>query len=62
MEALCLLRDLYPAAPDSGPLAERGGVFWIALPAEALDTAVSRIPRLGYTWAVDVLEEAAAAR
>jgi hypothetical protein len=58
-EALCLLRDLNPTAPPSGPLAERGGLFWIALPAEALDPAAARLPRLGYTIAVDRLEDAA---
>ncbi len=61
-EALCLLRDLKPAAPDRGPLAERGGVFWIALPRDAIDLAVDRLPRLGYTQAVDVLVDTAGAR
>jgi hypothetical protein len=59
MEALCLLRDLHPTAPESGPLAERGGVFWIGLPAASLDRAVSRLPRLGYTQAVDLPEDTA---
>lgn len=57
-EALCLLRDLDPVAPAGGPLSERGGVFWIGLPADALETALARFPRLGYTQAVDLLEPA----
>lgn len=62
MEALCLLRDLRPTAPTSGPLAEQSGVFWIALPISALDLAVNRLPRLGYTYAVDMLDETTAVR
>ncbi len=58
-EALCLLRDLNPAAPDRGPFTERGGVFWIALPPDALDRAAARLPRLGYTRAVDLPEDIA---
>jgi hypothetical protein len=59
MEALCLLRDLDPTAPDRGPRGERGGVFWIALPPDALDRAAARFPRLGYTRAVDLPEDIA---
>ena len=59
MEALCLLRDLNPTAPDRGPLAERSGVFWIALSPDALDQATARLPRLGYTHAVDLPEDIA---
>ena len=55
-EALALLRDLGPSAPPVGPLAERGGVFWVALPAGALTAALPRLPRLGYARAVDLLE------
>lgn len=61
-EALCLLRDLSPTTPTSGPLAEKGGVFWIEIPAEHTDLAVSRLPWLGYTTAVDTLEQAGAVR
>jgi 16S rRNA G966 N2-methylase RsmD len=55
-EALCLLDDLHAHAPIGGPLSEQGGVFWIALPGDALETAIARLPRLGYTCAVDTLE------
>ncbi|HZO91936.1 MAG TPA: methyltransferase domain-containing protein [Chthonomonadaceae bacterium] len=55
-EALCLLGDLGPTAPAGGPLAEEGGLFWIALPAAHREEAQARLPRLGYTHAVDVLE------
>jgi len=58
-EALGLLRDLQATAPESGPLSERGGIFWIALPRDTLDQAVERLPRLGYTDTVDVLEPTA---
>jgi hypothetical protein len=57
-EALCLLRDLGAAELPGGPLAERGGVFWIDLPAGSLETALPRFTRLGYTSAVDVAEPA----
>ena len=55
-EALSLLRDLQAVAPAGGPLAERGGLFWITLPDDALDEAIPRFSRLGYTCAVDRLE------
>jgi hypothetical protein len=61
-EALGLLRDLQATAPTSGPLSERGGLFWISLPAEVLDQAIERLPRLGYTEAVDVLERMTSTR
>jgi hypothetical protein len=54
-EALALLHDLEPAAPAGGPLSERGGVFWVELPAEHLAAATARLPRLGYSTAVDRL-------
>jgi SAM-dependent methyltransferase len=56
MEALSLLRDLYVVAPAGGPLSERGGVFWITAPVAALETVIDRLPRLGYTYTVDLLE------
>ncbi|MGH2600251.1 MAG: TRM11 family SAM-dependent methyltransferase, partial [Dehalococcoidia bacterium] len=55
-EALCLLHDLGAHELPGGPLSERGGVFWIGLPAGSLDVAVARLARLGYTSAVDVAE------
>src|SRR5712692_10977529 len=55
-EALSLLRDLDAAAPAGGPLSEQGGLFWVTLPAEVLEMAIARLPRLGYTYAVDMLE------
>src|SRR6266550_7501288 len=56
MEALSLLRDLHVVAPAGGPLSEQGGVFWITVPVAALETINARLPRLGYTNAVDLLE------
>jgi tRNA G10 N-methylase Trm11 len=55
-EALALLEDLQPTAPAGGPLSEQGGLFWIEVPASSLAAAVDRLPRLGYTEAVDVVE------
>ncbi|MDQ2731344.1 MAG: RsmD family RNA methyltransferase, partial [Armatimonadota bacterium] len=55
-EALLLLDDLEAAAPKGGPLGERGGLFWITLPDRSLEAAGRRFPRLGYTYAVDLLE------
>ena len=58
-EALALLHDLEPSAPAGGPLSERGGVFWVELPDRHLPAAADRLPRLGYTVAVDRLVPAA---
>lgn len=55
-EALSLLRDLDAIASPGGPLSEQGGLFWITVPPALLDTATSRLPRLGYTYAVDMVE------
>jgi SAM-dependent methyltransferase len=60
LEALCLLRDLDAVAPSGGPLSEKGQVFWVDLPAHSLDRARDRLPRLGYTASVDLLEPAQA--
>jgi hypothetical protein len=54
-EALALLGDLAPSAPAGGPLADRGGVFWVELPGRRLNAATARLPRLGYSTAVDLL-------
>jgi hypothetical protein len=61
-EALALLHDLGPTAPAGGPLADRGGVLWVELPERHLAAAVARLPRLGYTTAVDLVEAAPAGR
>jgi SAM-dependent methyltransferase len=55
MEVVSLLRDLSPQALPGGPLSEQKGVFWVTVPAEHLEHAQERLPRLGYTQAVDVL-------
>jgi hypothetical protein len=54
-EALALLHDLEPSAPAGGPLAERGGVVWVEVPEDRLAAAAARLPRLGYSTAVDLL-------
>ena len=54
-EICALLEDLGVAAERGGPLAEQRGVFWVSLPDAALVTARARLPRLGYTVAVDLL-------
>jgi hypothetical protein len=55
-EALALLHDLGPTAPAGGPLADRGGVLWVELPERHLEAAVGRLPRLGYTTGVDLVQ------
>jgi hypothetical protein len=54
-EALALLHDLAPSAPAGGPLSDRSGVFWVQLPGRHLAAATARLPRLGYSIAVDLL-------
>jgi hypothetical protein len=54
-EALALLHDLEPSAPAGGPLADRGGVIWVEVPEGRLAAATARLPRLGYSTAVDLL-------
>ena len=55
MEVLNLLHDLHPTAPPGGPLSEEGGLFWIMLPSASIEETRTRLPRLGYTYAVDLL-------
>lgn len=55
LEAQCLLQDLGATAPTGGPLSEQGAVFWIELAEEAETAARDRLPRLGYTVAVDAV-------
>ncbi len=52
-EALCLLHDCRPRALPGGPLAERGGIFWLVVPEQRLDDAAALLPRLGYSTEVD---------
>jgi SAM-dependent methyltransferase len=61
-EALALLSDLGPSAPAGGPGCDRGGLLWVELPERHLEAAVARLPRLGYSTAVDLVEPAPAAR
>lgn len=55
LEALTVLEDLEAKATLSGPLADIKGVFWIILPSNKVQSAIERLPRLGYTTAVDLL-------
>jgi SAM-dependent methyltransferase len=61
-EALRLLRDCGATAPPGGPLSDQKGVFWISVPEGALEQVQERLPRLGYTAAVDILAESGATR
>ncbi|HET6387447.1 MAG TPA: methyltransferase domain-containing protein [Armatimonadota bacterium] len=61
-EALSLLGDLRAAQARGGPLSERGGVFWMTVPEGRLDEAIERLPRLGFTMAVDQLAPWSGAR
>ncbi len=60
LEALHLLEDFGARAPLGGPMADQKGVFWIAFPApkseSGMKNALGRLPHLGYTGAVDLLE------
>ena len=56
VEALCLLNDLNAQALIGGPLAEKAGVFWIALPKIYIESALVRLPHLGFVKAVDLLQ------
>ncbi len=55
-EVLALLQMPHAWVSEQGPLSEQSGLFWIMLPAHRLDEAMTRLSRLGYTRAVDVLE------
>lgn len=54
-EAVAVLRDLGAAVASGGPFGEERAVAWISLPAENIERAAGRLPRLGYIEAVDVL-------
>lgn len=56
LEAETLLADLGVQRETGGPLSNQKGVFWLSLPMEHLNIAVERLPRLGYSDAVDGLE------
>lgn len=55
-EVVSLLADLQPRLLPGGPLSEQGGLFWIACPMSLLSRLESRLPRLGYTTAVDLVQ------
>ncbi len=54
VEAYYLLRDLEPQILQGGPLSEKKGVFWIALPKNSIGKAKARLDRLGYTQCVEI--------
>jgi hypothetical protein len=56
LEAETLLADLGVQRETGGPLSDQKGVFWLSLPVAELNAAVERLPRLGYSDAVDGLE------
>ncbi len=57
-EALSLLGDLGAETLPGGALSEKPRVFHVKVPAGKLDEARSRLPRLGYSDAADLLEPA----
>lgn len=59
-ELCSLLEDLGATVLSGGPLSDQRGVYWLSLPAAALDQAAARLPFLGYSSAVDHLVPAAA--
>jgi len=56
-EAVSLLRDLDAAPARGGPFGSEPRVVWVTVPTASLDDVVARLPRLGYTVAVDTAEE-----
>ncbi len=56
VEATSLLHDLEARPLPGGPLSEQGGLFWIRMPARFLPITPSRFTRLGYTYAVDLVQ------
>lgn len=58
LEALSLLSNYAPRALLSGPVAEKKGMFWVAVPRENVDAARALLPRLGYTVSVELAEPA----
>ena len=54
-EVLALLRDLGAVCASGGPLSETRGRAWLSMPEETVARACSRLRRLGYTRAVDLV-------
>lgn len=54
-EILAVLRDLGAVCSLAGPLAEIRGITWVSIPEDSVDIARSRLRRLGYTRAVDLV-------
>ena len=54
VEAYYLLRSIEPQVLRGGPLSEKKGVFWIAIPQDGLNKAKKWFHRLGYTQLIDV--------
>lgn len=57
-EAEALLHDFTPQNQPGGPLSGQRGVFWLTVDTEDMDDLAQRLPRLGYSEAVDVLVSA----
>lgn len=55
---LTLLSGYAPRALLSGPVAEKKGIFWVAVLHEYVDAARALLPRLGYTVSVELAEPA----
>ena len=55
IEMLSVLAGLGCQVQSGGPLSEKGGVFWVSLPAASLEAARTRFQRLGYTSGVDTV-------
>jgi SAM-dependent methyltransferase len=58
-EAAALMRGLGASIARGGPLSENRGVAWLRLPESNLPVACSRLRRLGYCDAVDLVRPAA---
>jgi len=54
-EILALLRGLGAAHSAGGPLSETRGIAWVSIPGSTVAIACSRIGRLGYSRAVDLV-------
>ena len=54
-EILAVMRDLGAVSSSGGPLAEIRGVAWVRIPEDRVAIARSRLRRLGYARAVDLV-------